>query len=55
MFGDTDGGSFLTESLRSSGKGDSPKVTKSSGKELFNGEDQDGEGENELFSSSSSK
>jgi hypothetical protein len=52
MFGDADGGSFLTESLRSSGSKteDSPKVTKPS---VFNGKDD--EDEDDVFGSSISK
>lgn len=57
MFGDADGASFLTESLRSTGsKGDSPKVKHStgSGAGLFADKDEGAE-EDEIFSSSSSK
>ena len=59
MFGDPDGASFLTESIRSNtSKGESPKVkhSTSSGTGLFNSkEEEEEEGEGELFSSSSSK
>ncbi len=56
MFGDSaDGASFLTESLRSSSKGDdSPKVTKSTGGGLFTDKEEIPE-DNEIFSSSGSK
>ena len=52
MFGDADGASFLTESIRSTtSTGESPKVTRpAAGDGLFNDKEED-----EIFSSSSSK
>ncbi len=54
MFGDVDGGPFLTDSIRSGGKGESPKVKSGGSGSLFSDREEEAP-EGDIFSSTSSR